>query len=347
MPSDLHVVQTQPLLTPRQLMEELPLTADVAAFVEASRQSIEDIMRSLDPRLIAIVGPCSVHDSAATLDYAKRLAKLANRYADRLLIVIRAYVEKPRTTIGWRGLVSDPRMDQSDDGEEGLRRARWLFLELNRLGLPVADEMLDPIVPQYLAELTSWATIGARTTESPTHRALASGLSMTVGYKNGTDGAIQTAANAMIAARQPQSFFGIDLDGRSAVVHTTGNPNSVLVLRGGRGGPNYDTLSVRSASEELDRQGLPSGVVVDYSHANSNGDPRRQAEVWGESIDQLPHTRGYQIGFMAESFLEEGKQPLVLPVDREQLQYGLSVTDACMGWEATEQLLAYTYERLG
>jgi 3-deoxy-7-phosphoheptulonate synthase len=347
MPSDLHVVETQPLVTPRRLMEELPLSSKAARTVETAREAIRRIMYRQDNRLLAVVGPCSIHDVVAAKDYASRLVLLADQYSDRLLIVMRAYVEKPRTTVGWRGLISDPLMDMSDDGEEGLRRARQLFIELNEMGLPVATEMLDPIAPQYIAELVAWTAIGARTTESPTHRALASGLSMPVGFKNGTDGDIQVAANAMIAAQQSQSFLGIDLDGRSSVVHTTGNPDGILVLRGGRYGPNYDAVSIQEAADELDRQGLPNGVMVDYSHVNSNGDPRQQEFVWRESIGQLSRTRGHQIGFMAESFLKEGKQPLKLPTDPSKLEYGLSVTDACMSWGATERMLGYTYDQLG
>lgn len=347
MAHDLHVVNTKPLVTPNQLERDIPLTTKAAATVESARETIQRIICRQDDRLLIWVGPCSIHDRAAAMEWATRLVSSARQLSDKLFVVMRTFFEKGRTTTGWPGLICDPYMDGSNDGEEGLRRARQLLVDINEMGLPCGMEMIDPIVPQYLAELISIATIGARTTESSTQRRLASGLSMPVGFKNSTDGDFQTAINAMIATQYPQSFFGIDRDGQSAVVHTTGNPDSILILRGGRSGTNYDVPSIKSASLALEEKRLPNGVVVDCSHAQSSGDSARQAVVWRDVIDHLPETRSQLIGLMVESFLLEGKQPLQVPADVSKLKYGLSVTDACMSWEATERMLHYTYEHVG
>ena len=340
---DLHVLEMVPLIAPNAMKKEIPLTDAAADTVATGRDAIRKIFHREDDRFLVIVGPCSIHDPASSLEYAARLAKYANQMKDRLVIVMRTYFEKPRTTFGWRGLINDPHLDGTYDMGEGLRIARKLLVDINGMGLPTAVEILDPVTPQYIAELVCCTAIGARTTESQTHRALASGLSMPVGFKNATDGGLQVSIDAAISARNRHSFLGIDLDGKSCVVKTTGNPDGTLILRGGRHSPNYDIDSILNASSQMANAGLISAVMLDCSHANSGYDPKKQKEVWKTVVDERPETAGALVGLMAESYIFEGKQPI--PTNLAELKYGVSVTDACMSWETTEELLEYTYER--
>jgi 3-deoxy-7-phosphoheptulonate synthase len=332
-----HIQATRPIITPRQLSEALPLTPAVAETVVAGRHTVQNILDRKDGRLLVIVGPCSIHDPVAAVDYARHLLPLRKELKDRMEIIMRVYFEKPRTILGWKGLINDPHLDNSCDIETGLKVGRRLLLDIVGLGMPVATEFLDPVVPQYLADLVSWAAVGARTTESQTHREMASGLSMPVGFKNGTDGSLETAVNAMKAARSSHSFLGIDPDGRTCIVQTTGNKWGHLVLRGGKHAPNYDERSIAEAVQQLRAAGLPGELIVDCSHANSGKKHTRQQTVWDHVIEQ--HRAGSRavIGMMVESNLEEGSQPLT--EDLKQLRYGVSVTDACLGWPDTAKLL--------
>jgi len=326
------------------LKDEFPMTEQSNQTVVEGRETVKRILRGDDPRLLVIVGPCSIHDVDGALEYAQKLNRLREELAGQLYFVMRVYFEKPRTTIGWKGLINDPRMDGSCEIEEGLRIARQLLLEINEMGLPCATEILDPIVPQYIADLITWAAIGARTTESQTHREMASGLSMPVGFKNGTDGSLQIAFDAMSAARTPHSFVGIDQEGYTSIVRTTGNPAGHVVLRGGRNRSNYDPQSIADACVQLIAQRLPEVLMVDCSHANSGKQSARQEEVWRSIIAQrISGTRAI-IGAMLESNLFEGNQPLVK--DQSTLKYGISITDACVDWECTERLLRYAHKAL-
>jgi 3-deoxy-7-phosphoheptulonate synthase len=304
---------------------------------------VQRILRCQDPRLLVVVGPCSIHDPNAAMEYARRLATLAPEVSDQLELVMRVYFEKPRTTIGWKGLINDPHIDGSYDVESGLRTARRLLMGINELGLPAASEFLDPVVPQYIADLVSWAAIGARTTESQTHREMASGLSMPVGFKNGTDGSLQIAIDAMLSSRHPHHFLGIDEMGAVSVVQTTGNEDGHVVLRGGRARTNYDSASIAEAAASLAKAGLPPALMVDCSHANSGKLHSRQEEVWQNLIAQRLEGNTAIIGVMLESHLHEGSQPLK---DPKNLQYGISITDACLGWEVTERMLRQGAELL-
>jgi 3-deoxy-7-phosphoheptulonate synthase len=335
--ANLHVQAFAPLPTPRELKAQFPLTEAAAATVAAAREAIRAVLRGDDRRRIIVVGPCSVHDPAAALDYARRLRKLQDQVADRLLLIMRVFLEKPRTTVGWRGLINDPHLDGSFDMAAGLRIARALLLEINGMGLPIATEMLDPISPQYLDDQITLGAIGARTSEAQTHRALASGLSMPIGFKNGTDGGLQVAVNACVSAAVPHSFFGIDLDGRGAVVRTTGNRDSFVILRGGRHGPNYSAEFVHDAVQQLHAARCAANVMIDCSHANAQGDYRNQAQVWRNVLAQMVDGRQPLIGMMLESNLFEGKQTLT--DDLGALKYGVSLTDGCVSWEMTESLL--------
>ena len=324
------------LITPIQIKEQYPAEAVHIETVRKGREQSRAILRGEDKRLLVVTGPCSIHDPEAALDYARRLAKLAEQVSDRYYIVMRVYFEKPRTTVGWKGLVNDPRMDDSCDLAYGIALGRQILIDIAALGLPVATEFLDPIIPQYIGDLVSWAAIGARTTESQTHRELASGLSMPVGFKNGTDGGIQVAIDAMKSSRAPHSFLGIDQDGSTSIVKTHGNPDSHLVLRGGRNGANYHPEDVAAACESLRKSGLSPALMVDCSHANSGKDPLKQPAVWKSILEQRASGRSEIIGAMLESNIHLGTQPLDDPA---KLQYGVSVTDACMSWEMTEELL--------
>ncbi len=326
------------LITPTQIKEQLPTTEASVATVREGRAAARRILQREDDRFLVIVGPCSIHDPAAALDYARRLAALRDEVSDRYEIIMRVYFEKPRTTVGWKGLINDPHLDDSCDLAHGIALARKLLLDITALGLPTATEFLDPIIPQYIADLISWSAIGARTTESQTHRELASGLSMPVGFKNGTDGSIQTAIDAMKSSRSPHSFLGMDQDGSTSIIKTTGNPNCHVVLRGGRDGTNYDQASVGTAIERLEKAKLPTAIMVDCSHANSGKDPARQPAVWRDVIGQREAGRQELIGAMLESNLEFGAQPSDTD-GLDNLQYGVSITDACLDWAATEALL--------
>lgn len=325
------------LITPAQIKEQLPSTSKALRVVLESREIERRILRGEDPRLMVVVGPCSIHDMSVAMEYAHRLVDLKRKVEDRIYIVMRVYFEKPRTTIGWKGFINDPHLDDSCDLGHGITLARKFLIDVLELGLPTGTEFLDPIIPQYISDLISWAAIGARTTESQTHRELASGLSMPVGFKNGTDGSVQTAIDAMRAARVPHSFLGIDWDGCTSIVKTTGNPDNHIVLRGGRDGSNYESHHTTAATELLCKAGLPSAIMVDCSHSNSGKDPRRQPVVWQNVLAQRAAGRTNLIGVMLESNLYFGNQPL--PQDLAQLRYGVSITDACMDWETTERIL--------
>ena len=335
--SDLHVVDTRPLVSPVLLHQELPLDVVALKTVADTRRRIQAILRGEDPRLLVIVGPCSVHDIASARDYARQLEPLRQRYSAQLEVVLRVYFEKPRTTVGWKGLINDPHLDGSYDINTGLRRARSLLLDLAREGMPTATELLDPVVPQYIADLISWTAIGARTTESQTHREMASGLSMPVGYKNGTDGSAKIAIHAMQAASRPHHFLGINRQGQASIVHTTGNPDGHLVLRGGNGCTNYHPEAVEGVAKELVKAGLADRLMVDCSHDNSNKDFRRQSEVLQAVATQVRQGSTHLMGVMLESQLVEGNQKL--PEDLSTLVYGQSITDACIDIETTATLL--------
>ena len=329
---DLRIQNLRPLIPPAILMEELPLTERSSRTVAEGRQQLQAVLRGDDDRLVVVVGPCSIHDPAAALEYARRLCEAAARNAPELLIVMRVYFEKPRTTVGWKGLINDPHLDESFAINEGLRIGRRLLLELAERGLPVGCEFLDPISPQFLADLVSWGAIGARTTESQVHRELASGLSMPVGFKNATDGNVQVAVDAMRAAADPHHFLSVTKQGVAAIVATRGNQDTHVILRGGARGPNYDEKSVAAVCEQLDKAKLPRRVMIDCSHGNSSKDHLRQAKVAEDVAGQLARGSHALFGVMLESFLEDGRQdwkpdgPMV---------FGRSITDACMGWEAT------------
>jgi 3-deoxy-7-phosphoheptulonate synthase len=341
---DLRVAGFVRLQPPRAIKQELSASERANNVVVLGRRAVLDILAQRDDRLLVVVGPCSLHDPKGAFAYAEKLAALSREIDDQFLIVMRTYFEKPRTTIGWKGLINDPAMDGSCEIERGIRIARKLLLDINDLGLPCATEFLDPIVPQYIADLISWAAIGARTTESQTHREMASGLSMPVGFKNGTDGSLQIAIDAMSAARTAHSFVGIDQEGYTCVVRTTGNPAGHIVLRGGRNRSNYDPESIAQATADLSKGGLPNILMVDCSHANSAKQHARQEEVWRSIIEQRAFGNRAIIGAMLESNLLEGSQPV--PQNPADLLYGISVTDACISWDTTERLLRYGHEML-
>ena len=337
--SDLHVVETRPLVPPAVLHRELPISENAARTVQQARERIKAILHAGDQRVLVIVGPCSVHDIGAAQEYAEAIVQAHHRYRDQLEVVMRVYFEKPRTTVGWKGLINDPHLDGSYDINTGLRRARGLLLHLAELGLPAATELLDPVVPQYIADLISWTAIGARTTESQTHREMASGLSMPIGFKNGTDGSVATAINAIEAAARPHHFLGINSGGQAAIVSTTGNPDGHLVLRGGKGGPNFHGEAVEAAAAQLARDGLPARLMVDCSHGNSSKDYRRQGEVLRSVAEQVAGASVHVMGVMLESHLVAGNQKI--NPDPSQLIYGQSVTDACIDLPTTLELLEH------
>ena len=341
--NNLRIASELPLVSPAELAREIPMSDTAARTVAQGRESVSDILSGRDGRLLAIVGPCSIHDPEAALDYASRLAELSRRYSDRLMFVMRVYFEKPRTALGWRGLVVDPGMDDSYDIARGLRTARRLLLAINEMGLPAGSEMLDPIVPQYTSELTSWASIGARTTESQTHREMASGLSMPVGFKNATDGDAQIAINAIVSAASPHSFVGIDRGGYTIVMRTVGNPDGHLILRGGKSGPNFDRLHVEEAARRMLAAKLNPAIIIDCSHGNSERKPDRQALVLKDLLAQREEPSSPLKGFMMESNIEPGSQNPA--PGGEGLRYGVSVTDPCLGWKETEAALANAWAR--
>jgi 3-deoxy-7-phosphoheptulonate synthase len=341
---NVNVISSEVLPTPEDIKRALPLTARASDTVFRSRGRIRDILERKDPRIFVVVGPCSIHDVAAARDYAQHLARLARRVEVTMLLIMRVYFEKPRTTVGWKGLINDPDMDDSFHIEKGIRLARELLLHLAEEGLSAATEALDPIMPQYLSELVSWTAIGARTTESQTHRELASGLSTPVGFKNGTDGTLSVAINALHSVRHPHHFLGITQQGQSAVFHTRGNAHAHVVLRGGGGRTNYDAVSIALCEQELARARLPANIVVDCSHGNSNKDPALQPLVAENCIAQILDGNNSIVGLMLESNLHGGNQSI--PADLKQLKYGVSVTDACMDWPTTERLLLDLHARL-
>ncbi|MGD8833018.1 MAG: 3-deoxy-7-phosphoheptulonate synthase [Pseudomonadales bacterium] len=342
---NLNIEAQQLLVTPDQMKAKLPVPDPIQAAVEATRLAIRNILEREDPRLLIVVGPCSIHDPEAALEYATRLAGLARDVSDELLIVMRAYFEKPRTTVGWKGLINDPYLDDSFQIGEGLTIARRLLLDIARLGLPLSTEALDPITPQYLQDLISWSAIGARTTESQTHREMASGLSSPVGFKNGTDGGLDVALNALKSVASPHRFLGISPGGQVAVMKTRGNPNAHIVLRGGSNGPNYDGASIARCEAALAAAGLKENIMVDCSHANSEKDHNRQPQVAREIARQITAGNRSVIGLMIESNLGAGNQPL--NADRGRMRYGVSVTDACIDWPTTEALLSELADTLG
>ena len=335
--SDINVVETRALPSPSALLRELPKTEVQSEFIARAREEIHRLIFTDDKRFLLIVGPCSIHDTAAGVEYARRLAKLSQEVADRLMIVMRVYFEKPRTTVGWKGLIMDPHLDGSHDIAAGLRTARTFLREVLDLGLPTATELLDPITPQYIADLICWSAIGARTAESQTHRQMASGLSMPLGFKNGTDGSIQTAINAIKAAAQAHTFLGINLDGAASAIVTRGNPNCHVVLRGGTAGPNYSPTHIAQTEQLLSKAGLPKAILVDCSHDNSSKQPERQPEVMRQLIEQVTAGNTSIMGAMIESNLSAGNQPFPQPLNT--LKYGVSITDGCIDWATTEKLV--------
>lgn len=334
---NLNITHQEPLLTPQEIKQRLPLSETARQAVLEGRHTLQSILDHRDPRLFVVVGPCSVHDIDAALDYARRLKTLADELRDTIVPVMRVYFEKPRTTTGWKGLINDPHLDDSFQIEEGLQTARNLLLSIAEMGLPTATEALDPISVQYLSDLISWYAIGARTTESQTHREMASGLSAPVGFKNGTDGSLDVAVNALLSVSSPHSFLGIDSRGRCAITRTRGNRYGHVVLRGGGGKPNYDTVTIKLCEQQLAAKKLPANIVVDCSHGNSNKDPALQPLVLQDCIHQILEGNRSIIGMMVESNLGWGNQSI--PADLSQLQYGVSITDACIDWPTTEQTL--------
>ena len=335
--SDINVVETRALPSPAALLAELPKSDAQAAFVTHAREDIHRIIFTDDKRFLLVIGPCSIHDLDAGRDYARRLAAIAREVSDRVLIVMRVYFEKPRTTVGWKGLVMDPHLDGSHDIATGLRLARTFLRDVLDLGLPTATEFLDPITPQYIADLICWSAIGARTAESQTHRQMASGLSMPLGFKNGTDGSITTATNAIRAAAQPHTFLGINLDGAASAIVTRGNPNCHVVLRGGATGPNYSPAHIAQTEALLAKAGLLKSILVDCSHDNSAKKPELQPDVMRELLGQIAAGNTSIMGAMIESNLAAGSQPF--PVPKEKLRYGVSITDGCIDWPTTENLI--------
>ncbi|MFT7009339.1 MAG: 3-deoxy-7-phosphoheptulonate synthase [Colwellia sp.] len=335
--NDIHVNEEHVLITPEQLRNELPLQEPCREFVKSARTIISDIIHKRDPRLLVISGPCSIHDVDAAKEYARELKKLHDKHKDSLYIVMRVYFEKPRTTVGWKGLINDPHMDGTFDVESGLRKARALLIYLTELGLPLATEALDPISPQYLAELFSWSAIGARTTESQTHREMASGLSMPIGFKNGTNGSLDVAINALQSAASSHRFMGINRQGQVALIKTSGNPDGHVILRGGKQ-PNYDSVNISECEQVLAKNKLEPGIVVDCSHGNSNKDYRRQPLVATNVFNQICEGNKSIIGIMLESNINAGNQSSELAFD--EMQYGVSVTDACIDLDSTKTLFA-------
>lgn len=341
---NVNISGSESLPTPNQVKKLLPASPKILNHVHRSRQVLKDILDGNDPRYFFVVGPCSIHDPKAALEYAKRLKKLSDEVGDLFVLVMRVYFEKPRTTVGWKGLINDPKMDDSFHVEEGIKIARKLLIQFNNLGLPTATEALDPIIPQYISELISWSAIGARTTESQTHREMASGLSMPVGFKNATDGGMTVAANAVKSAKSSHHFLGINQDGKICKFSTKGNEYAHIVLRGGDSKPNYDRESIKRCEEELTKNGLRAKIVVDCSHANSNKNHELQANVLEDCVNQILDSNRSIVGFMIESNLSAGNQKI--PANLKELKYGVSVTDACVDWETTEKMIGDAYRKI-
>ena len=341
---NLNVASQEALITPEALKKEMPLSDKAAETVSKGRQAIYDIMDGKDHRLFVVVGPCSIHDVEAARDYAARFKKLADEVSDTLLIVMRVYFEKPRTTVGWKGLINDPHLNDTFDIEQGLHIGRRLLLDINELGLPAATEALDPISPQYLQDTIAWSAIGARTTESQTHREMSSGLSMAIGFKNGTDGSLDVAVNAMKSVSHPHSFLGIDQQGQVAIIRTKGNNYGHVVLRGGGGKPNYDSVSVALCEQALDKAGLRKSMMIDCSHANSSKDPAIQPLVMQDVTHQILEGNTSIQSLMVESNINWGNQSI--PENLADLKYGVSVTDACIDWPTTEKAIRDMRDKL-
>ena len=334
---NLNVAAFDLMPAPAEVKMRLPLTEEAAQSVVRGRQALEAILEGRDQRLFVVVGPCSIHDPVAGLDYARRLKELALELKETLHLIMRVYFEKPRTSLGWKGFINDPRMDDSFRIDEGMEKARRFLLDVNALGVPAGTEALDPIGPQYYGDLVTWTAIGARTSESQTHREMSSGLSTPVGFKNSTDGDVEAAVNAILSAARPHAFLGINEEGRTAIVRTRGNPHGHLVLRGGGGRPNFDIVSISLAEQALTQAGLPKNIVVDCSHANSWKKAELQPLVMRDVVHQVRDGNRSVVGLMVESFLEEGNQPI--PQDLSQLRYGCSVTDPCVSWATTAAML--------
>ena len=334
---NLNIVAQDHMPSPEEIKAQLPLSESAASTVLKGRRTLQAILNRSDPRMFVVVGPCSIHDPVAGLDYAQRLKALADELSDTLVLIMRVYFEKPRTATGWKGYINDPHMDDTFRIDEGMAKARQFLRDVNELGLPAATEALDPIAPQYYGDLVSWTAIGARTAESQTHREMASGLSTPVGFKNSTDGSLDAAINGIVSAASPHSFLGINGNGRSAVLRTRGNAHGHVVLRGGGGRPNYDTVSINLAEKALAKSGLPVNIVVDCSHANSWKNPEYQPLVLRDVMHQIREGNSSVVGAMIESFIEAGNQKI--PADLSELRYGCSVTDACVGWETTVDML--------
>jgi 3-deoxy-7-phosphoheptulonate synthase len=342
--NNLKITGITPIIAPADLRQVFPLSDHDREFVSNSRERIKDIIQRRDRRLMVIVGPCSIHDTDAAVEYAKRLAALSSRVSDQLMLIMRVYFEKPRTTIGWKGIINDPDMNGTHLISKGLGIARGLLQKITALGVPVANEMLDPITPEYVADMISWGAIGARTTESQTHREMSSGLSFPVGFKNGTDGNLQIAMDAMKAAQHPHSFLGINREGRTSIIQTSGNPDVHIVLRGGSRKVNYNPEDIAATEESLKKSGLFPTIMVDCSHGNSNKDYQKQPEVLESVITQIEGGNRSISGVMIESNLEAGNQKISANLD--QLKYGVSITDACIDWTTTEKILLTAHDRL-
>lgn len=342
--NNLNVSGVTPLIAPADLKQVFPLSEEAAVFVAQARQQVKDILWNRDPRMMVVVGPCSIHDPEAALDYAARLAKLGNELKNQLFIVMRVYFEKPRTTIGWKGLINDPDLNGTHQISKGLGIARSLLLNITAMGLPVATEMLDPITPQYMSDTITWGAIGARTTESQTHREMSSGLSFPIGFKNGTDGNLQIAIDAMGAACHPHSFLGINREGRTSIVRTTGNPDVHIVLRGGNNKPNYKKEDIAGVLKKLEQAEIKTSIMVDCSHANSFKDHTRQEEVLVDVMSQVAAGNNSIGSLMIESFLKEGNQKMAKTL--EELEYGVSITDKCVNWETTDRMLRHAHDAL-
>jgi 3-deoxy-7-phosphoheptulonate synthase len=342
--SDACIDKSQVLMPPTALKAQLPLTAELEQQVLKHRSAIKNILDFHDRRKFIVLGPCSIHDVPAAIEYAHKLKELSDQVSDKLLLIMRVYFEKPRTTVGWKGLINDPDLDDSFDVEKGLHLGRQLMIDITKIGLPTATEALDPIVPQYIGDLIAWAAIGARTTESQTHREMASGLSMPVGFKNGTDGSIKVALNALQSAMQPHNFLGINQEGQVSVFQTTGNAYGHVILRGGEGQPNYDPTSVAEVEAALKKANMQPRIVIDCSHGNSNKDYRLQPIVLESVVQQIVSGNTSIVGLMLESHLFEGSQSI--PADLSQLKYGVSVTDKCINWEQTTEIILAAHDRL-
>lgn len=342
--NNLKITGITPIIAPSDLRQVFPLSEKDRAFVSRSREQLKEIIQRRDRRLMVVVGPCSIHDTEAAIEYAGRLAELSRKVDDQLLLVMRVYFEKPRTTVGWKGLINDPDMNGTHLISKGLGIARGLLSRMTSLQVPVANEMLDPITPEYVADLISWGAIGARTTESQTHRELASGLSFPIGFKNGTDGNLQIAIDAIKASQHQHSFLGINREGRTSIIHTSGNPDGHIVLRGGSKKVNYHPEDIAHTEEQLTKNGLLPSIMVDCSHGNSNKDYQKQPEVLECVVDQLLAGNNSISGVMIESNLEAGSQKI--QADVSQMKYGVSITDACIDWAVTEKILISAHSRL-